>query len=114
MKEFDRWFMSYHEIWLGTKEQTEEAYIAGYKAGHKAGTAKQEADNAKLREKYNQAYDEACKWYNKLVALKQQIDKCQIERNRLFVLATKWCDKTHQDWSEIGEYRIDLFDVGDE
>ena len=33
--------------------------------------------------------------------LRSENTQLQKERDRLLVLATKWCDKNHQDWTEI-------------
>ena len=31
----------------------------------------------------------------------KMVGKLREERDRLLVLATKWCDESHQDWDEI-------------
>lgn len=43
--------------------------------------------------------------YNKsqkvITGLQKQLAECQMERDRLLVLAIKYCDKGHHDWDEV-------------
>ena len=38
---------------------------------------------------------------NRIKELEKQLAEAQADAERLLVLATKWCDKDHQDWQEI-------------
>lgn len=50
--------------------------------------------------KYSNRHPKESRWVHE-DDVKQEIDKLRQERDRLLVLATKWCDKTHHDWQEI-------------